>query len=87
MGKTNPLNEQDLAEFVQLAKTKADSPNSWSVPVAEALEASGTYDLSAKNPNRAEEAALREPKAILQEMRELDVRTKGLLDNIMKLIA
>ena len=87
MGKTNPLNDADMAEFVKLAKTKGESAKSWSVPVAEALEATGTYDLSAKNPNRAEEAALREPKAILQEMRELDERTNGLLDNIMKLIA
>jgi type I restriction enzyme M protein len=45
-----------------------------------------SYDLSAKNPNRAEEAPLREPKAILKEMRELDVKTKVLLDNIMELI-
>jgi type I restriction enzyme M protein len=84
LGKTNPLNERDLEEFVQLAKTKTDSPNSWSVDVGSVN--TETYDLSAKNPNRAEEAALREPKAILQEMRELDERTKGLLDNIMKLI-
>lgn len=87
MGKTNPLNDADMAEFVKLAKSKGESAKSWSVPVAEALEATGTYDLSAKNPNREEEAPLREPKAILQEMRELDTKTKGLLDNIMKLIA
>jgi len=90
MGKTNPLNEQDMAEFVKLAtlsgraQSRPDSPNSWSVDVSAVSEA--TYDLSAKNPNRAEEAALREPKAILQEMRELDVRTKGLLDAIAKLV-
>jgi type I restriction enzyme M protein len=39
-----------------------------------------------KNPNRAEEAPLRDPKTILQEMRELDAKTKGLLDNIMALL-
>jgi type I restriction enzyme M protein len=31
MGKTNPLNDEDLAEFIKLQKTKADSPKSWSV--------------------------------------------------------
>src|SRR6476659_2409167 len=31
MGKTNPLNDADLAEFLQMQKTKADSPKSWSV--------------------------------------------------------
>jgi type I restriction enzyme M protein len=86
LGKTNPLNEADLAEFVQLAKTKADGPNSWTVQVAEALEATDTCDLSVKNPNAPEEAPLRAPKEILKEMRELDERTKGLMDNIMVLL-
>lgn len=86
LGKTNPLNEKDLAEFVQLAKTKAESANSWSRSVAELLEATDTYDLSVKNPNRAEEAPLRDPKTILAHMRELDEKTQGLLQNIMALI-
>src|SRR5436853_4044760 len=33
LGKTNPLNDDDLAEFVKLQKTLADSPKSWSVDV------------------------------------------------------
>src|SRR6266567_8348498 len=31
LGKTNPLNDDDLAEFVKLQKTFADSPKSWTV--------------------------------------------------------
>ncbi len=31
LGKTNPLNDADLAEFLQLQKNFADSPKSWSV--------------------------------------------------------
>jgi type I restriction enzyme M protein len=31
MGKTNPLNDEDLTEFLALEKTRADSPKSWSV--------------------------------------------------------
>jgi type I restriction enzyme M protein len=50
LGKTNPLNEADLSEFVKLQKTKADSPNSWSVKVASIDSA--TVDLSVKNPNK-----------------------------------
>ncbi|MCB9184078.1 MAG: N-6 DNA methylase [Flavobacteriales bacterium] len=84
LGKTNALNEADMTDFVKLAKTKADSANSWSVD-AGAVNTE-TYDLSVKNPNRAEEAPLRDPKTILQEMRELDEKTKGLLDNIMVLL-
>jgi type I restriction enzyme M protein len=84
MGKTNPLNEADMADFVRLAKTKGESANSWSVDVSTVK--TDTYDLSVKNPNRAEEAPLRDPKTILHEMRDLDAKTKGLLDNIMKLL-
>ena len=84
MGKTNPLDEKDMAEFVRLAKSKGDSANSWSVNTSEVN--TDTYDLSAKNPNRAEEAPLRDPKTILHEMRDLDKKTKGLLDNIMALL-
>src|SRR6476661_4305481 len=53
LGKTNPLNDDDLAEFVKLQKTFADSPKSW------AVDAKGinkeTFDLSVKNPNGGEE--------------------------------
>ncbi len=84
MGKTNPLNEADMAEFVQLAKTKGESANSWGVDVADVNIT--TYDLSTKNPNRAAEAPQRDPKTILQEMRDLDAKTKGLLDNITVLL-
>ena len=34
MGKTNPLNDADLVDFIELQKTFADSPKSWSVDVA-----------------------------------------------------
>ena len=84
MGKTSALNDADMAEFVQLQKTRAESPKSWSIDVASVN--ADTCDLSVKNPNRGEEVALRDPKTILQEMRQLDEKTKGLLDNIMQLI-
>jgi type I restriction enzyme M protein len=33
LGKTNPLNDDDLVEFLKLQKTFADSPKSWTVEV------------------------------------------------------
>jgi type I restriction enzyme M protein len=87
LGKTNPLNENDLAEFVALQKTFADSDNSWTLSVAELAEATnGTFDLSVKNPNKKEEAALRQPKEILLEMRELDKEADEVLESIANLI-
>jgi len=84
LGKGNPLNEKDLAEFVELQKTKAESANSWSVDVANVDQT--TFDLSVKNPNKADEVALREPKVILEEMRRLDEEGGEILDQISKII-
>lgn len=72
LGKSNPLSEQDLADFVKLLKTKADSPNSWSINASDIDQK--TFDLSAKNPNRREEVAVRKPKEILAEMQALDAK-------------
>ena len=84
LGKGNPLNENDLAEFVELQKTKADSENSWSIDIKNIDQK--TFDLSVKNPNKNDEVILREPKEILKEMGKLDTESKKVLDNIKKLI-
>lgn len=80
LGKTNPLNEKDLAEFIALQKSKADSENSWSINVAD-IDTS-TYDLSVKNPHKKDETVLRSPQEILKEMQELDKES----EEIMKVI-
>lgn len=84
LGKTNALNEKDLADFVALQKTKADSENSWSIAVNDIDQAS--FDLSAKNPNKKEEAALRQPQEILEEMKVLDEESADILNSILELI-
>lgn len=84
LGKTNPLNENDLAEFVELQKTFADSENSWTVNVADIDQ--NTFDLSVKNPNKKEEVILRQPQEILNEMRELDREADEVLESIANLI-
>lgn len=83
LGKTNALSESDLKDFVELQKTKADSENSWSIDVA-SLDSS--YDLSVKNPNKKEEAALRSPHEILEEMRALDEESANVLKSILEWI-
>jgi len=84
LGKTNPLNENDLAEFVRLQKTKADSENSWSVNVADVDTT--TYDLSVKNPHKKDETALRDPQKILAEMKRLDEESAEILSAVRELI-
>lgn len=84
LGKTNALNEKDLAEFVELQKTKADSENSWSVDIKDVDQT--TFDLSVKNPNKKDKSVLREPKEILEEMKKLDEESEGILDNIKRFL-
>ncbi|RVD66569.1 MAG: SAM-dependent DNA methyltransferase [Mesorhizobium sp.] len=80
MGKTNPLNDADLAEFVELQKTFAEGPRSWRVNRASLdLE---TFDLSVKNPNAPEMAALRSPEDIIGDMLTRDAETADILENI-----
>ncbi len=84
LGKTNPLNENDLAEFVKLQKKKADSENSWSVKVADVDKT--TFDLSVKNPNEKDETVLRSPAEILNEMKTLDKENAEILKTIRRLV-
>jgi len=80
MGKTNPLNDDDLAEFVELQRTRETGPKSWIVKRADLDEA--TYDLSVKNPNAPEAAALRSPEAIIADMLARDAETAQILEDI-----
>lgn len=84
LGKNNALNEKDLADFVTLQKSKADSENSWSLDVKDIDP--NTFDLSAKNPNKKEATPLRKPKVILEEMRALDEESTDILNSILELL-
>jgi len=84
LGKTNSLTEADLAEFISLQATKANSANSWSLDIKDINQT--TFDLSVKNPNKSIEPTLREPKDILAEIVKLDTETARILDNIKKII-
>lgn len=84
LGKTNPLNENDLSDFVNLQKTKADSQNSWTVKIADVDTT--TYDLSVKNPNKKEETTLRDPREIVEEMKKLDKESAEILNSILELL-
>ena len=84
LGKTSPLNDADLAEFVALQKTFADSPKSWTLDAAGVDQA--TFDLSVKNPNGGEAVAHRSPKEILDEIAALDAESAQVLAKIRVLV-
>ena len=84
LGKTNPLNEKDLADFLALQQTKSESENSWNVKLKDIDP--DTFDLSAKNPNTPEEAPLRQPNEILKAMAALDKETADVMNDLKLLI-
>ena len=128
MGKGNPLNDEDMKEFIALQKTKPETEKSWNVyvglddelhnvvrgalpraidiapfqsddtatakpqrgatpqPGATPYAIGSNYDLGVKNPNAPEEAALRSPQEILEEMQLLNEETNEILSTIKELI-
>jgi type I restriction enzyme M protein len=84
LGKTNPLNDGDLADFVNLQNTFADSPKSWSID-AKSIDQT-TFDLSVKNPNGGEEIAHRSPQKIMNEIAALDAESAEVLESIRALL-
>jgi len=85
LGKTNPLNDDDLAEFIKLQKTFADSPKSWSLDASTIDPV--TFDLSVKNPNGAEEVTHRTPQEIMDEISRLDKESAEVLGKIRRTLS
>jgi type I restriction enzyme M protein len=84
MGKTNPLSEADLTEFIALQRKKSDTAKSWTLNIKDVD--TETYDLSVKNPNEPEAAAHRSPMEILDEITALDAESAEVLASIRALI-
>jgi len=84
LGKTNPLNESDLADFIKLQKNRELSNNSWIVNLRDINQ--NTFDLSVKNPNKKDETALKSPKEILEEMKALDNESDKILNEILGIL-
>ncbi|HVZ12255.1 MAG TPA: N-6 DNA methylase [Patescibacteria group bacterium] len=84
LGKTNPLTEKDLEEFVILQKGKSVSVNSWFIDMS--VIDPKNYDLSVRNPNKKDEQLLRNPEEIISEMQNLDSETQEKIEAIKKLL-
>ncbi|RWC40566.1 MAG: SAM-dependent DNA methyltransferase [Mesorhizobium sp.] len=84
MGKTNPLSDDDLVEFAKLQKTFAEGPRSWLINRASLDPV--TFDLSVKNPNAPEAAALRSPDDIIADMLARDAETADILETIRAML-
>ncbi len=80
LGKTNALNDGDLEDFVEQQESFAEGVNSWSLDAEKLNQA--TFDLSVNNPNKPEEAALRDPLEIMDEIAALDAESAEVLQSI-----
>ncbi len=80
MGKTNPLNDDDLKEFVELQTKFKDGDKSWSINIADIDQSS--FDLSVKNPQGPEETKLRDPEEIIAEIVALDAESADILSKV-----
>ncbi|MEW9853896.1 N-6 DNA methylase [Novosphingobium sp. M1R2S20] len=84
LGKTNPLNDADMADFVAKQASFARGLNSWSV-AADSLDPA-TFDLTVRNPNAPEAEALRSPAEILDEIARLDTESAKVLARVKELL-
>jgi type I restriction enzyme M protein len=84
MGKTNPLNDADLAAFIEAQKSFADTAQSWSVDAATVNTT--TFDLSVKNPNGGAAVTHRSPQEIMEEIEALDLEAAEVMATIRELL-
>ena len=84
LGKTNPLNDDDLKEFIELQKTFANSSKSWSIEATSIDQTS--FNLSVNNPNGGEEIKHRSPEEIMDDIAALDAESAKILTNIRALL-
>ena len=84
MGKTNSLNENDLTDFIKLAKTRKLSDNSWTIDIEKINK--DTWNLIVNNPNRVEKIDNRTPQEIIAEIEQLDVQAAQALQAIKELL-
>jgi len=77
-----PYSAGSIFEQDNLQKTKLDFLNSWTVAIKDVDQK--TFDLSVKNPNKKDEAEIRSPKEILEDIKSIDQKTLGIVTNISK---
>jgi type I restriction enzyme M protein len=84
LGKTNALNDADLAEFVAMQATFSQGTKSWVVETS--LVSPDSWDLSVKNPHSVEVGELRSPEAILDEITALDAESARVLERVRAML-
>jgi len=85
LGKTNPLNDEDLREFISLQKTFADSPKSWSVDIKSINKT--TFELPLNNPNDGREIKYSTPQEIMDEIAAIDAQRAEVFQTMKEVVS
>jgi len=80
LGKTAPLNENDMTDFLAKYKTRETSENSWLVSIADINTV--THELGVKNPTELEIVEQKIPEEILEEIKKIDKEVTEILKGI-----
>ena len=80
LGKTNPLSEADMEDFLTKYRNKSTDNNSWLVNIGDIDQT--TFDLSVKNPHIVETLELRSPKEILKDIKTNDEEIARILEEL-----
>ena len=83
LGKTSPLDDGDLTEFVNLQRSFEEGENSWSIDIESIDQA--TFGLSASNPSR-KQADFRSPSALMTALAKIDEESSRLVTGINELL-
>lgn len=70
LGKTAPLNINDMLDFLNKFQNRENSENSWTIPIENVDES--TADLGVRNPNIPESEELKTPDQILIDIKKID---------------
>ena len=84
LGKTKPLIDADLTEFLEFQPKNIESEKSWVLDIADVDPE--TWDLSPKNPNAPEMEPIRAPEVIISDIFALDKQKQELLVQVRKLL-
>ena len=84
MGKSNPLNEKDLVEFINLSKKQQLGENSWIVDIKNID--TKTYELKVINPNNTEKIDRRSAQEIIKDIEDITKQISEEFKKIKELI-
>ena len=84
LGKSNPLSEKDLEQFISLQSEFLETKYSWNVNIKDIDKSN--YDLSIKNPNIIETPNILKPEQILNSMEQLNLEENKIIKKIKEIL-